>query len=173
MQAIKDFDKVQIDEEFKRLPAGGYVVKITDVQDKPENEYLMITYDIAEGEYKDHFKATSDDYIFTHQFIRSYKATALGMFKGFIKAVEDSNKSFKWSWDEKKLIGKLLGVVFGEEEYENNRGEIKTALRVKTCKTVDAIRKGDFKTPEPKKITPKAGDIPAGFTALTDADLPF
>lgn len=172
MQPIKGFDKVVASGDFERLPAGGYVVTITDVIDKPKASYLMITYDIAEGKFAGHFKETSNDLVAIHQFIRSYKETALGMFKAFVNAVEASNDGFKWSWDEAALIGKKVGIVLGEEEYENNRGEVKTGLKVRSCRSAEAIRKGDFKVPEPKKLE-KADAVPEGFTALADADLPF
>lgn len=172
MQPIKGFDKVQASADFERLPAGGYVVTITDVKDEPGKSYLTITYDIAEGKFAGHFKETNADLVAIHQFIRSYKETALGMFKSFINAIEASNDGFKWSWDEGALVGKIVGVVLGEEEYENNRGEVKTGLKVRSCRSADAIRKGNYKVPEPRKIA-KANTIPEGFTALADADLPF
>lgn len=172
MEPIKDFDKVQASGDFERLPAGGYVVKITAVEDKPKLSYLLITYDIAEGKFAGHFKDTDEKLVGIHQFIRSYKATALGMFKGFINAIEASNEGYKWKWDEDTLVGKIVGIVLGEEEYENNRGEIKNGLKVRSCRTADSIRKGDFKVPEPTKLE-RAAAIPDGFTALTDNDLPF
>ena len=72
----------------------------------------------------------------------------------------------------------LVGVVFGWEEYETNAGEVKQRLYLKSCKTADQIRQGDFTVPafkplsENKKAS-KPGEPPAGFTALTDDDIPF
>ena len=172
MQPIKDFDKVEVPGEFERIPAGGYVVRITDVIDKPNLAYLLITYDIAEGEYKGHYEKTDADHIFLHQFIRSYKPTAVGMFKAFTNAVEASNDGFVWNWDEKTLKGKLVGIILGEEEYENNRGEIKNGLKVRACRPVDVIREGNYKIPEPKKLE-RAAAVPEGFTPLTEDNLPF
>ena len=40
----------------QQLPAGGYVCKITNVEDVPEKEYLYVEFDIAEGEHKGYFK---------------------------------------------------------------------------------------------------------------------
>ena len=48
--------------------------------------------------------------------IRSYKTNALPFFKGFITAVEKTNPGYTWDWDEKKLIGKNVIAVFGEED---------------------------------------------------------
>lgn len=176
MKPIENFDKIQASGDFEKLPAGGYVIRITDVEDRPadDKQYLLITYDIAEGEYADHFRNTDAEFVFSHQFIRSYKEKALGMFKAFVNAVEASNAGFKWDWKESKLRGKILGVVLGEEEYENNRGEVKVGLKVKACKPADAIRNGDFKVPELKKLPEQSGSaIPDGFQALADDSLPF
>lgn len=172
MKPIKDFDKIQASGDFERLPAGGYVVKITDVKDVKDKSYLLITYDIAEGKFADHFKNTDAELVGIHQFIRSYKASALGMFKAFINAIEASNEGYVWKWDEASLVGEVVGIVLGEEEYENNRGEVKTGLKVRSCRSADSIRCGDYKVPDIKRME-KPAAIPEGFTALSDSDLPF
>ena len=41
--------------ESKRLPAGGYICKYTNVEDNEEKQYLYMEFDIAEGEYKGYF----------------------------------------------------------------------------------------------------------------------
>lgn len=175
MNPIENYDKVTASGDFERLPAGGYVIKITECEERPTAEYLAITYDIAEGPYKDHFKDTDAEHVFSHQFIRSYKEKALIMFKAFTNALEASNAGYKWDWNEKALKGKLLGVLIGEEEYENNRGEVKIGMKVRAIRSVDTIRRGDFKVPELKKLktdqtTPAAP--PTGFSPLGE-DLPF
>ena len=40
---------------YKRLPVGGYVLRILKVVDVPEYNRLDFYYDIAEGEYKDYY----------------------------------------------------------------------------------------------------------------------
>lgn len=178
MRPIKGYNEAQTSGEFERLPAGGYVIRITDVKDDPSKEYLIITYDIAEGAYKDFYKSTDADHVKTHQFIRSYKPTALGMFKAFISAIDKTNgTAFGDSIEdrglnERMLIGRTLGVLIGEEEYENNRGEIRTMLKVRLCVDAERIRKGVFKVPELKKLERKPS-MPTGFTPFTEDDIPF
>ena len=179
MRPIKGYKEAQVSGEFERLPAGGYVIKITDVKDEPSKEYIVVTYDIAEGAYKDFYKNTDAEHVRTHQFIRSYKPSALGMFKGFISAIDQTNgTAFGDSVEdrglnEKMLIGRTLGVLIGEEEYENNRGEVKTVLKVRVCVDAERIRKGTFKVPELRKLEKKQDAIPAGFTAMSDDGIPF
>lgn len=182
MRPIQGYNNIKASGEFERLAPGGYVIKITDVKDEDadDKQYLRITYDIAEGPEAGRFKDTDEEHIFSHQFIRSYKEKALGMFKAFTQAVDESNGTkftdqVETGFNEQQLVGRILGVVLAEEEYENNRGEVKTGLKVRNCMSADRIRKGDFKVPELKKLKQKAAPnaIPEGFTALTDDDLPF
>ncbi len=167
---------------FERLPAGGYVCKITAVTDETAKDYLSVVFDIAEGNYKGFY---SDDWgkehPLAHRFVMSYKETALGMFKGRLKAIDESNgtdfvKEAVGGLDEKELVGKLVGLVIGYEEYESNRGDIRERSYVKEVRNVEKIRSNDFKVPELKKLDGKAAapaaDPMAGFS-LADADLPF
>lgn len=180
MKEYKDFENVQAtDGGSSRLPAGGYICRITEVVDTPIDEktgkgdYLKIEYDIAEGEYKNYYADKYERFgdFWGGRFIRSYKEKAIGMFKHFINCVTESNAGYSWNWNEATLIGKCVGLVFGEEEYQNQNGEIKTRLYVKDIKTVEQIKKGDYKTPELKKL-PQTSAAP--MTELSaDDDLPF
>ena len=187
MKQINNFENVQATTgEFAKLSTGGYICKITLVDDVPfdastnKGDYLKIEYDIAVGEYKDYYKEQYEKFgnFWGGTFFRSYKEKALGMFKHFIECVEKSNAGFVWTWDEKTLMGKFVGLVLGEEEYENNNGEIKTRLYVSQVKTVEQIKNGDFKVPELKKIKKKE-PVPSvsnsEFTVFDNADdgLPF
>ena len=180
MKPIKGYNDAQTSGEFERLPAGGYVIKITDVKDEQAKEYLRIVYDIAEGSEAGRYKNEDAEHEFRHSFIRSYKASALGMFKAFIKAVDESNGT-QFDADvegkginEQLLVGKLLGVVIGYEEYEANDGNVKERQRIALCCSADRVRKGDFKVPELKKLPASTKtSAPEGFTPLGDADLPF
>ena len=70
------------------------------------------------------------------------------------------------------MRGQFVGLVLGEEEYKKNDGTVGTRLYVKDIKTVEEIRKGDFKVPALKKLPVE--DIPT-FTEIAgdDDDLPF
>ena len=176
MKPISNWDDVVPTSNREALQPGGYVIKITKATDDPKKEYLKLVYDIAEGDqakrYSDEWGLNPDN-DYAHSFYRSYKEKALGMFKAFINAVEGSNAKYKWDWKEEKLVGKLVGIVLGEEEYENNRGEVKVRLYVNSVHPADEIRKGDFKVPALKKLKGAAAPEVEGFTPLTDADVPF
>ena len=182
MKAIANFDKVQASGQFERLPAGGYVIRITDVHDEdaPDKQYLRIVYDIAEGAEAGRYKNEDKKNEFRHTFMRSYKETALGMLKAFTQAVDETNGTkltaqVQSGLDETQLTGKLVGVVFGYEEYNANDGTVKERIRVAQILPAEDIRKGNYKVPALKKLEEKAETTgaPEGFTALADDDLPF
>ena len=161
MKPISNYENVQAATgDFNRLPAGGYICRITLADDVPldantgKGDYLKIEFDVASGEYKDYFEKQYERFasFWGGSFIRSYKETAAGMFKHFINCVEESNAGYKWAWDEKSLVHKYVGVVLGEEEYRKNNGEIGVKLVVKDIKTTEQILKGDFKVPAIKKL---------------------
>jgi len=172
---MKKIDWTEVDEvkEFEKLPPGGYVCKITAVEDRYEKEYLFIEYDIEEGKFKGHFKELYDGFSFWGgSFIRSYKETARSFFKGFLTALEQSNSGFKFDNDERALVGKIVGLVLGDEEYEGKDGTVKVRKCVAQIHSADKIRKKDFKVPDIKKL--KATEAMANLTDIADDDdMPF
>jgi len=152
-----------------RLAAGGYVVRITSVEDVIDKEYLIVEYDIAEGNNKGYFKSLFESKGFWGgSCIRSYKETALPMFKRFCSAVTKSNAGYLFDGntnaDEKTLVGKIMGVVLQEEEYKKNNGDIGTRLVVNYECDADKIRKGEFKVPEKKLLN----NVPQTISASSD-----
>ena len=161
-----DLDNVQEFTKFKN-PVGGFICEIKSVENFPEKEYLKIGYDIAEavsddqkefvGMYEKRKKERDFDY---HKTIVIYKESneiALRFFKSFVTAIETSNKGYKFQYEEQTLVGKLIGFVIGEEEYEgkdkNGVPKVKVRTYVAERHSVDAIKEGDFDVPEFKKLT--------------------
>ena len=188
MIKIDNWEKVQPTKSFSRLPAGGYVARITKVEYVKEKNYLRIVYDIAEGPEKGRY---SDDWgkahEFAHSFVRSLrqdKESILGMLKAFMFSIDASNgtnytPTLKTGFDEQQLVGKLVGIVLGEEEYNTDRGETKTRLYVAEVTSAEAIRAGVYEVPSLRKAPEKASE---GLTAapevafsnpINEDDLPF
>ena len=148
-----DLANVEDRKEFAKVVPGGYIIKIESVNDVPEKEYLQIEYDFAEGQLKGHYANLFESKGFWGgKFIRSYKESALPFFKGFITAVENSNPNYKWDNNEKNLVRRIVGAVIAEEEYRKNNGEIGTRFYVDQLRSVDEIRKGNFKVPELNRL---------------------
>lgn len=161
-----------------RLQAGGYVCKYTNVSDVADKEYLYMEFDIAEGENKDYYKNLEASAGFWGgRCYRSYKENALPMFKRMCSAVCKSNAGYifdggEQNADEKTLIGKYVGIVLGEEEYNKNNGEIGTRLYVSYECDVDKIRKGNFTIPKKRTLTPDSAPMTQaqGFTSIDNVD---
>jgi hypothetical protein len=177
--------------EFDRLKPDGYICKIVDVKAE-EKEYgtlLRIAFDIAEGDYKDYFrqlykkrKETLDEAKWPNggMYYQTAREDDLRYFKGFMTSIEESNPGYKWNWDEKTLRGKLFGGIFGEEEYEGNDGIIKTAVKCRFIRSVDAIRNGKFSIPPVKTLNKKditktsaQNDLGSLLSESADDDIPF
>lgn len=166
--------------EFEKLPPGGYVCTIKKVTNHPEGDkpYLHIVYDIREGKYADFYADEwGQENEWAHENRHYYSEAALGMFKGFLKAVDESNNTdfeeqAEFGLDEQRLIGKAIGYIIGEEEYRGNDGSVKTRLKVRGARPIQAIRDGKFKQPETKKLETSVPDTYEP-TPVADGELPF
>lgn len=174
-----NWDNIQSSNEggFKKLEAGPYVARITDMEDNPQREYVEVVFDIAEGKDAGYY---SDDWgrnhPYAHHFFMSYKESALGMLKGRLEAIGSSNTGFDpfAAWDAGRtdmFVGKLVGINLQEEEYETNDGEVRTRLNV--CQVVDAqrVRDGMVKAREPKKLAKTSSTIKT--TDVYSGEIPF
>lgn len=174
-----DWSKEQEAQEFARPGAGAYICRIVSVEDNPSKEYLKIYADIAEGEFKDYGKLSEErtgkdwDYI---RFNRSYKPKARGFFKGFLTALEKSNRNFsadKFDGNEQRMKGMWIGLVLGEEEYVKKDGSVGVRTYVDSIRSGEAIRQGDYKIPELKKLDQAdTASAPVPFSNSYD-DCPF
>lgn len=169
--------------DFQKLPPGGYVCRIVRVKDHGQEEkpYLHIVYDIAEGEYARFYDdewGKDPEHDWAHDMRQYYTPAAFGIFKGFLKSVDISNNTHfeeeaANGIDENRLIGKFIGLIIGEEEYESNQGEVKTKLRVRGVRPIQTIRDGKFKVPELKKLPLAEIDAAIEPTPMDADDLPF
>lgn len=153
-----DMTNVQEAGEGRRIPAGKYIIIIRKAEDVSDKEYLKITYDIADGEYKgyyDDMRKRFPDSQWIGAYVKSYKQKALPMFKRFCSAVSKSNGGFIFDGntvnaDETTLIGKKLGIVLAEEEYYSNSGELRTRLFVHSECPIDRLE--SMRVPECKRL---------------------
>lgn len=168
-----DLANVEDAPEYKRIVPGGYIAKITTVEDYTDKEYLKIEYDIAEGEFKNYYvELYSSKGFWGGSFFKSYKEKALPYFKAFITAIENSNKGYRFDNNENKLVNKFVGLVVGEEEYQKNDGSIGTRLYVDMPRSVEEIRKGNFTVPALKKLkgSPSNSNSSDGFFQMAPGE---
>ena len=178
---VKNWSLIEESTPGSQLEPGGYVVKITQVEDLPDKEYLRITYDIAEGDHKGHFDDVwGRNNGWAHRFIRSYKESAQGMFKAFLSRLEESNKHINGftiaNWqiqsNEQQFVGLEIGLILRKRLYTNEKGEDKESLEVYRVVAAQDIRNGDFKVPDPKDD--RESIVPArAESAQVYDDVPF
>ena len=167
-----DWNNVQETQDFEYPTPGGYIGRIVNVADIEAKEYLEIEWDFSEGKF---MGANADTQrrkgFWPYTIRRSYKDSALGFFKAFKNHLEESNPGY--FFDELNIPamrGKYIGIILGEEEYRANDGKVKTRLSVVNTRSVQAIRDGDFKIPEVKKLAPPKNNATSygGYPAPSD-----
>lgn len=181
MRPINNYDNVKPNYggSGRKEEPGGYIVKITFVEDNPKKEYLRIEWDYVDDDLAGAHRECYDSYGFwPAPLFRSYKEKAAGMFKAFIESVEKSNEGFVWNWNERDLVGKWVGVVTREEEYTSNSGELKTRIIVDRVLPAVDILNGNFTVlPTKRKEASNRSNAVVDMTAPTnesfDEDTPF
>lgn len=195
MKQLKGFESAKvITGGVPQLPKGGYIAKILDCKEESKNGYswLAISFDIAEGEFKGHFaekyrannnenKRWSGTYnAFIPDESSQYYEENLNKFKTMIANIEESNSGYHWDWDETKLKGKTIGVIFGEKEFATESNGVIIITECRGIRSVDCIKEGKFKMPTLKTLNNASTNtfaIPSGTNlnsaVETDDDLPF
>jgi hypothetical protein len=169
--------------EGQRLTVGGKICTIVNAYEtttkKTNQPMLVLEFDIAEGEEKGFYEAAQQQYGGDWRGV--YRQGTLDkdgncspFFKGMISAIEESNDRYKFDFNEKTLIGKKFGGVFGEEEYIGKDGTVKTAVKLMQIRSTDAIRKGNFKIPPKKTVSGTTQPaVDNGFTSVESENIPF
>lgn len=163
------------DGGFEKLPAGPYVAKIVDMVDNDSRQYVELVFDIAEGEHANFYgDKWGKEHPFAHHIFLSYKDTALGMLKGRLQAIQESNPGFDpfAAWDAGRLDmfnGRILGINLQEEEYERNDSD--TGTRLTVCQVVPAqyVRDGKIKARDIKKLKGGAASTSTAATPVVEA----
>ena len=151
-----NYDGTQEYGEFKPLELGGHICKIMSVEETKSGsgkDMLKIFLDIAEGEqanyYAEQYKADSRAEkkwgCIVYQLTEDKDGNTNRGLKTFVTSVEKSNKGFTVAWGDNFtacLKGKLVGGVFGREQYQNSKGELKFATKCVSFRSVDTIRAG-------------------------------
>lgn len=194
MQQLKGFEKAKvITGGVPQLPKGGYIAKILDCKEESKNGYswLAFSFDISEGEHKGHFaeqyRANTNENkkwrgiynAFIPDESSQYYEDNLNKFKTMIANIEESNAGYHWDWDESKLKGKTIGVVFGEKEFETESNGIIIVTECRGIRSVECIKQSKFKMPALKTLNgaPSVNTSNTSSNAFTeiddDDDLPF
>ena len=155
LNKAKNYDEIQVNEDFTPLELGGHKGIIKSVSeytsDFSGNTSLKVEVDTDKTDkqpsyYQEQFD--KDDRADKKWSTGATKYVSLKddencvkMLKAFITAVENSNVNFKYDWskDTNQLVGKKVGLVFGWEEYKNDKNEIKLATKLTQFRSLDKV----------------------------------
>lgn len=165
MQKPRNYDRTSAFGEFTPLELGGHVCKIIKVEEttsSTDRPMIKIALDIAEGKQKDYYRTMFDKDdrpdkkwgCVVYQLIEDRDGNTSKGFKTFIESVKKSNKGFNEDaiWDDNfasYFKGKLIGGVFGREQYKANDGKFKWSTKCVQFRSVDVVREG-VEVPEDK-----------------------
>lgn len=190
MQKPNNYDNVQATGDFTPLKIGGHILRIRQVEEKKTktNKDMILIYldtDISDHQpnyYLDQFKRDKRPdkkwgCIF-YQLVLDSNGDTNKSLKTFLTSVEKSNNGFKIVWGDQfcnSLKGKLVGGVFGREEYRNNDGVAKMFTKCFYFRSVAAIKAG-VNAPEDRLLGENEGMGMNGFINIPDGiddELPF
>lgn len=166
IKKTENWDKVEPAKEFgefESLKLGGHECVIKSAVEYTGftgNTSLQICVDIAgNDEQKGFFQKqfdnnTNSDKRWPNGAIKYISLKdddkCVAMMRGFITTLENSNPKFKWDFDESKLVGLKLVGVWGLEEYQNEKGETKTATKLNQFRSLDKLK--EVKIPKVKTL---------------------
>lgn len=185
MQKPNNYENTQAAGEFIPLELGGHILVIKQVKEEVSTngkKMIRVSFDTHTTDKQPNFftdqykKNTNQDKKWQGVKIE-WPYTANGdtnpFFKAFIESVEKSNKGFQVQWGEafeKCFMGKLVGGVFGREEYLSNN-EPKMSTKCMSFRSVEAIKAG-VPIPKDKLLNGSSSDN-GDLTPINDGNMPF
>lgn len=174
MKKFNGYEEIEIYDENKvTLVPGGYIcickgAKVIEGT-KPHSDgnvysSIKLALDIYEGDLKNYYtnrfaddKAKDPNALwkgsmfvnipednYQSELNREYKKK----FKLFINAIQLSNEGFIWNWQEKELIDRLFGGIFGYKSFQDQiSGETRKYVQCKYAVSTTRIKSGNFKIP--------------------------
>ena len=193
MRAFTDYNTTQEYTDFQKLPAGAYEVEIIRAEDS--DKALCLLFDIRGGEFDGYFKKRlADDrrsgtiqnpkykgvYRLWYPDGGEWDDNKKRRMKTALKLISDENNlhiDFTREWDGAALKGAKIGMIFQDRQWEYN-GKTGFTAQPYTLISLEALRSGEFKIPEPKYLSSAAQNASTSPAAYQDAfsaddDLPF
>ena len=191
MKPFNNFEAKRSTSNKETLPAGGYVCQIQGARVENYNNgfsSLVLAIDVIEGEFagiwkKDYDNNTNEDKKWRGTFRISIPkddgseqdAWTKRTFGNAMWAIEQSNPGYTWDWDEKKLKGKKIGVIYRNREWEYN-GNTGWTTEAGGSDSIENIRNGKFKMLKDKPLKNKGASSAAATDyeeAGSEEELPF
>lgn len=151
----KNYDEIIVNQEFEKLELGGHKGIIKDVKEYTStisgNTSLKVEVDTTNDDKQpNYFQKQYDENTNTDKkwstsgtkyVSLKEEENCIKMLKAFITSVENSNSNFVYNWDKDvdQLKGKKVGLIFGLEEYKNDKGETKTSTKLIQFRSIDKV----------------------------------
>ena len=184
------YDEVQAGGDFTPIELGGHklvIKKLEECKASNGNSYLKVSFDTAQDDkqpnyYTEQYKNDTRDNKkwggVATIFPTDREGKTSKTFKQFCTSIERSNNS-KIQWGagfEASIVGKVIGGIFGEEEYLNSMNEVKTARKLFWWRSTEGI--ANATVPEKRVLEQDTGTMvdKDGFMKIPDSideELPF
>lgn len=150
-----NYDEIQVNQDYEKLELGGHrgiikniieytsaisgntslKVEVDTSADDKQPGYFQKQFDENTNMYKK-WSNSGTKYVSLKQ-----DENCIKMLKSFITSVENSNPNFTYDWNKEvdQLKGKKVGLVFGLEEYQNDKGETKTSIKLTQFRSIDKV----------------------------------
>ena len=150
----KLYDEITINESYEKISLGGHRGIIKNIIEYTSaisgNTSLKVEVDTsADDKQPNYFQKQFDENTNmdkkwsnsgTKYVSLKQDENCIKMLKSFITSVEKSNNcQFDWNKDWDQLKGKKVGLVFGLEEYQNDKGETKTSIKLTQFRSIDKV----------------------------------
>ena len=190
------FEETREFGEYAPLELGGHklvIMKVEECTTSNGNQYIKVSFDTAKddiqpnyfsNQYKQDTRTEKKWSGVTTVFPTDNEGKTSRAFKTFCTSVEKSNAGFKMVWGEQfceALKGKAIGGVFGEEEYYDSFGELKTARKLRWFRSIEGVMDADVPAKKTAQRTDaqdlaydKAHDYTGNWVDINnDDELPF
>ena len=157
MKPFAGFKSEASSNKPRMLPAGPYVAKIINVKidGQEPDQQLVLRVDVAEGEYEGYFTKRYQRENESGKYDVKYKGdfrlripnpentkamypeSDLRNFNDAMFRIESSNPGYHWDWEERGLIGKIVGINMQERDFKGN-----IFTRIGRLEIADDVRKG-------------------------------
>lgn len=192
-----DFDNTLAYGEFTPLELGGHICKIMSVEERTSSTgkpMVVIALDTAPqdkqpGYYAEQYRNDTRQEkkwgCNVYQLVYDNDGRTNRGFKTFVTSVEKSNPGFRVQWGDGFAAcfkGRLIGGVFGREEYEKQDGTTAWSTKCVGFRSVEAIQNGvEVPKDRPLKKQTAPAYVPERASTVNDyaiiddtsGDLPF
>lgn len=174
---------------YQPLAPGAYVCRILAAREemtRSNKPMVVVQLEIAEGDeagrFGREFAADTREMPkwpntgVMRQLTEDKEGRCSRFFKAFITSVEQSNDGWQPQWGDgfcKALAGKMIGIVFGREQYEKADGTPVWATRAQRAVSVSAVREGKIAPPEDKPLKSAPAPAAGGWADMSEEQLPF